>query len=104
MILRRSLSDGANKAGKHVSYRDSTLTWLLKSSLGGNAKTVMIATISPGSSEYNETLSTLRYADRMQVGARPLFIPSNNALTMNVVLVISDDRVPGCSACKLLLW
>jgi hypothetical protein len=72
--LRRSLSDGANKAGKHVSYRDSTLTWLLKSSLGGNAKTVMIATISPGSSEYNETLSTLRYADRMQVGARSLFI------------------------------
>ena len=64
----RSLSDGANKAGKHVSYRDSTLTWLLKSSLGGNAKTIMIAAISPGSSEYNETLSTLRYADRMQVG------------------------------------
>lgn len=41
-------------------FRDSTLTWLLKESLGGNSKTVMIACISPV--DYDETLSTLRYA------------------------------------------
>ncbi|CCG84274.1 protein of unknown function [Taphrina deformans PYCC 5710] len=46
-----------------VPYRDSTLTWLLKDSLGGNSLTAMLATISPSASNYEETLSTLRYAD-----------------------------------------
>ncbi|XP_058254999.1 stAR-related lipid transfer protein 9 isoform X2 [Hemibagrus wyckioides] len=46
----------------YIPYRDSVLTWLLKDSLGGNSKTIMIATISPSCSSYNETLSTLRYA------------------------------------------
>uniref|UniRef100_A0A2C9JEX7 Kinesin motor domain-containing protein n=1 Tax=Biomphalaria glabrata TaxID=6526 RepID=A0A2C9JEX7_BIOGL len=52
--------------GKHtfIPYRDSVLTWLLKDSLGGNAKTIMIATISPADVNYGETLSTLRYANR----------------------------------------
>ncbi len=45
-----------------VPYRDSILTWLLKDSLGGNSKTAMIACIAP--SDYEETLSTLRYADQ----------------------------------------
>lgn len=45
-----------------VPYRDSVLTWLLKDSLGGNSKTAMIACIAP--SDYEETLSTLRYADQ----------------------------------------
>lgn len=46
-----------------VPYRDSVLTWLLKDSLGGNSLTTMIATISPVATNYEETLSTLRYAD-----------------------------------------
>jgi hypothetical protein len=46
----------------HIPFRDSVLTWVLKESLGGNSKTYMIATISPSSLNYNETLSTLRYA------------------------------------------
>ncbi|XP_048340096.1 stAR-related lipid transfer protein 9 isoform X2 [Sphaerodactylus townsendi] len=46
----------------YIPYRDSILTWLLKDSLGGNSKTIMIATISPASSCYNETMNTLRYA------------------------------------------
>lgn len=53
------------RAGKRkdvVPYRDSILTWLLKDSLGGNSKTAMIACIAP--SDYEETLSTLRYADQ----------------------------------------
>ncbi|KAI9819529.1 MAG: kinesin-like protein Klp8 [Pycnora praestabilis] len=46
-----------------VPYRDSVLTWLLKDSLGGNSMTAMIAAISPADINYEETLSTLRYAD-----------------------------------------
>lgn len=48
----------------HVPYRDSKLTRLLKFSLGGNCKTVMIVCISPSSVHYDETLNTLKYADR----------------------------------------
>ncbi|KAI6056816.1 KIF16B [Marmota monax] len=60
--------DAANSLVKKkqvfVPYRDSVLTWLLKDSLGGNSKTIMIATISPADVNYGETLSTLRYANR----------------------------------------
>uniref|UniRef100_A0A8D3BE54 Kinesin family member 13A n=1 Tax=Scophthalmus maximus TaxID=52904 RepID=A0A8D3BE54_SCOMX len=56
-------SAGKGKA-KFVPYRDSVLTWLLKDNLGGNSKTAMIATVSPSADNYEETLSTLRYADR----------------------------------------
>ncbi|GAA5992753.1 hypothetical protein JCM10908_006917 [Rhodotorula pacifica] len=52
----------AKAAAEKVPYRDSVLTWLLKDSLGGNSKTAMIAAISPA--DYEETLSTLRYADQ----------------------------------------
>ncbi|PRT56865.1 Kinesin-like protein 6 [Wickerhamiella sorbophila] len=48
----------------HIPYRDSKLTRLLKFSLGGNCKTVMIACVAPSSSHYDETLNTLKYADR----------------------------------------
>ncbi|XP_044728011.1 kinesin-like protein Klp98A isoform X2 [Chrysoperla carnea] len=48
----------------HIPYRDSVLTYLLKDSLGGNSKTIMIAAISPADCNYHETLSTLRYANR----------------------------------------
>ncbi|XP_072363261.1 kinesin-like protein KIF28 [Scyliorhinus torazame] len=48
----------------HVPYRNSTLTKLLQSALGGNSKTMMIATVSPADICYEETLSTLRYAER----------------------------------------
>ncbi|XP_068110238.1 stAR-related lipid transfer protein 9 isoform X2 [Hyperolius riggenbachi] len=55
-------SISGSKRQPFVPYRDSILTWLLKDSLGGNSKTIMIATVSPSSSSYNETMSTLRYA------------------------------------------
>ena len=47
-----------------VPYRDSVLTKLLKNALGGNSKTIMIAALSPADINFDETLSTLRYADR----------------------------------------
>ncbi|EFX89985.1 hypothetical protein DAPPUDRAFT_232248 [Daphnia pulex] len=49
---------------RHIPYRDSKLTRLLQDSLGGNSHTLMIACVSPADSNYEETLSTLRYADR----------------------------------------
>ncbi|XP_031840378.1 kinesin-like protein KIF18A [Nomia melanderi] len=55
-----SLADGA----KHITYRDSKLTRLLKDSLGGNCQTVMIANIAPSSFSYEDTYNTLRYANR----------------------------------------
>ncbi|CDQ85595.1 unnamed protein product [Oncorhynchus mykiss] len=48
----------------HIPYRDSKLTRLLQDSLGGNAKTVMVATLGPASKHYEESLTTLRYANR----------------------------------------
>ncbi|XP_070172327.1 kinesin-like protein Klp98A isoform X3 [Polyergus mexicanus] len=54
----------ASKRNAFIPYRDSVLTWLLKDSLGGNSKTIMIATISPAECNYNDTLSALRYANR----------------------------------------
>lgn len=57
----KALVDGTST---HIPYRDSKLTRLLQDSLGGNTKTVMIAALSPADYNYDETLSTLRYADR----------------------------------------
>lgn len=51
----------------HIPYRDSKLTRLLQDSLGGNTKTVMIAAISPSDFNYEETLTTLRYASRAKM-------------------------------------
>ncbi|CAF3697548.1 unnamed protein product [Rotaria sp. Silwood1] len=56
-----ALVDGRSK---HIPYRDSKLTRLLQDSLGGNTKTLMVAAISPAHDNYDETLSTLRYANR----------------------------------------
>ncbi|KAF8826322.1 hypothetical protein HHX47_DHR5000294 [Lentinula edodes] len=65
LALASSADTKKGKKGKSedfVPYRDSVLTWLLKDSLGGNSKTAMIAAIAPA--DYEETLSTLRYADQ----------------------------------------
>lgn len=59
------LSESKGKTmGSFVPYRDSKLTRLLKDSLGGNTKTIMIACISPSYSAYEETVNTLKYATR----------------------------------------
>ena len=59
MVIRK-LAEGA-EAG-HVPHRDSMLTWLLKDCLGGNSRAAMLAAITPGAADYEETFSTLRYA------------------------------------------
>ncbi|XP_016347854.1 kinesin-like protein KIF13B isoform X3 [Sinocyclocheilus anshuiensis] len=65
LVISALADQGAGKnKNKFVPYRDSVLTWLLKDSLGGNSRTAMVATVSPAADNYDETLSTLRYADR----------------------------------------
>ncbi|XP_078266829.1 kinesin-like protein KIF1A isoform X20 [Rhinoraja longicauda] len=64
-----SADSGSNKNKKKkktdfIPYRDSVLTWLLRENLGGNSRTAMVAALSPADINYDETLSTLRYADR----------------------------------------
>ncbi|XP_077328929.1 kinesin-like protein KIF7 [Lithobates pipiens] len=60
-----ALGDPKRKSS-HIPYRDSKITRILKDSLGGNAKTVMISCISPSASDFDETLNTLNYANRAQ--------------------------------------
>ena len=60
----KHLVDGVST---HVPYRDSKLTRLLQDSLGGNAKTLMVATLSPASYNFEESMSTLRYASRAKM-------------------------------------
>ncbi|XP_046740496.1 uncharacterized protein LOC124407927 [Diprion similis] len=57
---------GIGPGRRFIPYRDSALTWILKDALGGNATTIMLATISPASGSYNETAHTLRFAHRAQ--------------------------------------
>uniref|UniRef100_A0A674PKE7 plus-end-directed kinesin ATPase n=1 Tax=Takifugu rubripes TaxID=31033 RepID=A0A674PKE7_TAKRU len=62
-----SFGGGGTKKKKKtdfIPYRDSVLTWLLRENLGGNSRTAMVAALSPADVNYDETLSTLRYADR----------------------------------------
>jgi kinesin family protein 6/9 len=61
-----ALTDKKKSRGKdHIPYRQSKLTHMLKDSIGGNCRTVMIATVWPEDSHLNETLSTLNFARRM---------------------------------------
>ncbi|CAL8295806.1 unnamed protein product [Arctogadus glacialis] len=62
-----SLVDVANGKNRHICYRDSKLTFLLRDSLGGNAKTYIIANVHPGSKCFGETLSTLQFAQRAKL-------------------------------------
>eukprot|EP00899_Mesostigma_viride_P014149 jgi/Mesvir1/22735/Mv14138-RA.3 len=65
-LAEEATEEGKKKKGSNklrVPYRDSMLTWLLKESLGGNSKTIMIAALGPSEHHYHESLSTLRYAD-----------------------------------------
>ena len=55
---------------RHTRYRNSTLTWLLKDSLGGNAFATMLATVSPSDSHYEETLATLKSPRRRRSSER----------------------------------
>jgi kinesin family protein 15 len=57
-----SLVDISEGKSRHIHYRDSKLTFLLRDSLGGNSKTLIVANISPSALNFGETLSTLKFA------------------------------------------
>eukprot|EP00929_Paragymnodinium_shiwhaense_P051397 TRINITY_DN2586_c1_g4_i1.p1 TRINITY_DN2586_c1_g4~~TRINITY_DN2586_c1_g4_i1.p1 ORF type:complete len:1134 (+),score=428.70 TRINITY_DN2586_c1_g4_i1:175-3576(+) len=63
-VIEKLADKAGGKKGAVIPYRDSKLTRLLQNALGGSSKTVMICALSPASSNHEETLSTLRYADR----------------------------------------
>jgi kinesin family protein 3/17 len=63
-VINALVEKSSQNRGIHVPYRDSKLTLLLQDSLGGNTKTLMIAVVSPADYNYEESLSTLRYASR----------------------------------------
>jgi kinesin family member 3B len=79
-----ALVDGKSS---HIPYRDSKLTRLLQNSLGGNAKTVMCANCGPADYNYDETLSTLRYANRAKnIKNKPKINEDPKACTHRAVL------------------
>mmetsp|Transcript_35895 Transcript_35895/g.85849 ORF Transcript_35895/g.85849 Transcript_35895/m.85849 type:complete len:722 (-) Transcript_35895:80-2245(-) len=63
-VIEKLAQKSSGKKSVIVPYRESKLTRLLQNALGGSSKTIMICALSPASSNYEETLSTLRYADR----------------------------------------
>lgn len=73
------LADRGSEKKKNVliPYRDSKLTRLLQNALGGSSKTIMICALSPASSNHEETLSTLRYADRAKK-IKNVAVPNEN--------------------------
>eukprot|EP00026_Physarum_polycephalum_P000407 Phypoly_transcript_00408.p1 GENE.Phypoly_transcript_00408~~Phypoly_transcript_00408.p1 ORF type:complete len:1623 (+),score=348.10 Phypoly_transcript_00408:62-4870(+) len=75
----RALVDVADGKPRHVHYRDSKLTYLLKDSLGGNSKTCIIATVSPADSCFGESLSTLKFAQRAKMIKNMAVVNENSA-------------------------
>lgn len=77
------------KGREHVPYRDSKLTFLLQDSIGGNSKTILIATASPASDSYSETMSTLNFAKRVKTIKNAPKINKNES--PEVLLQIIED-------------
>ena len=78
------------KPGVRVPYRDSVLTKLLKNALGGNSRTIMISALSPAAINYEETLSTLRYADRAkQIQCKAVV---NESATDKLIRELKDEN------------
>lgn len=85
-----------NKKGSFVPFRDSKLTRMLKDSLGGNCKTVMIATVSPASSQQEETVNTLKYANRaknikMRVEANKKLVHLHISAYKNIISDLREE-------------
>lgn len=83
-----SLVDVSQGKSRHVHYRDSKLTFLLRDSLGGNSKTLMIANISPASISFGETLSTLKFAQRAKLIKNKAIINEDSSGT---VAILKDE-------------
>lgn len=85
-----------NKKGSFVPFRDSKLTRMLKDSLGGNCKTIMIATVSPASNQQEETINTLKYANRaknikMRVEANKKLVTLHISAYKNIISDLREE-------------
>lgn len=85
-----------NKKGSFVPFRDSKLTRMLKDSLGGNCKTVMIATVSPAGNQNEETINTLKYANRaknikMKVEANKKMVSLHISAYKNIISDLREE-------------
>jgi hypothetical protein len=85
-----------NKKGFFVPFRDSKLTRMLKDSLGGNCKTVMITTVSPASAQYEETINSLKYANRaknikMRVEPNKKLVNQHISAYKNIIADLRDE-------------
>jgi len=78
---------------KHIPYRDSILTRILQDSLGGNSRTYMIACVSPAESNFEETLSTIKYASRARNIKNKPIINKNPQSAMISTLKQSNSRL-----------
>ena len=83
-----SLVDQGEGKSRHIHYRDSKLTFLLRDSLGGNSKTLIIANISPSASCFGETLSTLKFAQRAKLIKNKAVI---NEDTSGTILILKTE-------------
>ena len=77
----RAADDGSSSSSGRgfVPYRNSALTWILKDSLGGNSKTAMLATISPISASFAESMNTLRYVERAKLIVNKVVVNDDNS-------------------------
>jgi kinesin family protein 15 len=83
-----SLVEMSEGKARHVHYRDSKLTFLLRDSLGGNSKTLIIANVSPTSVSFGETLSTLKFAQRAKLIKNKAVINEDSSGT---VAILKDE-------------
>jgi kinesin family protein 15 len=81
-LVIKTLSERKSWQSKHIPYRSSKLTFILKNSLGGNSKTLVIANVSPSWSNISETLSTLEFAKRAKLMKNEAQV--NDSTTINV--------------------
>lgn len=94
--INKSLSSLGNviyalteKGRGHIPYRDSKLTYLLQDSLGGNSKTILIATINPSKTSYSETISTLKFAKRAKE-IKNIPKVNKNESTVNLIKTLNE--------------
>jgi hypothetical protein len=80
-----SLVDISEGKSRHVHYRDSKLTFLLRDSLGGNSKTLIIANISPSNACHGETMSTLKFAQRAKLIKNKAVINEDSSGTITLL-------------------
>lgn len=107
--INKSLSSLGNvicalteKGREHIPYRDSKLTYLLQDSLGGNAKTILIATASPSPLSYSETMSTLKFAKRAKEIKNIPKINKNESITnlLNTIDILNKRIAELESKCE----